>query len=68
MLVQRLPDCYADKVLNRSELNYNSYLLLLHLVPRLREVLEDAMVDSKMFNQFITQAGFCILFITSTSY
>jgi len=67
-LVQWLLYCYANKVLNRSERTYNSYLLLLRLVPRLKEILEDATVDSKMFNQFITQAGFLVLFIPSTSY
>jgi hypothetical protein len=50
-------------VLNRSERTYNSYLLLLQLVPRLKETLEDDTVDSKMFNQFITHAGFLVLFI-----
>ena len=59
---------HADEVLNRSDRTYNSYLLLLRLVPRLKEILEDPAVDSKMFDQFITQAGFLVLFIPSTSY
>ena len=48
--------------MNRSDRTYNSYLLLLRLVPRLKEILEDATVDSNMFNQFITQAGFLVSF------
>ncbi len=55
-------------MLNRSERTYNSYLLLLRLVPRLKEILEDPAVDSNMFSQFITQVGFLVLFIRSTSY
>ena len=41
--------------LNSSDRTYKAYLLLLQLVPRLKEILEDSSVDTDAFDHFIAQ-------------
>lgn len=42
-------------LLNSSERKYKGYTLLLQLVPRVKEMLEDPTVDTDTFNHFIAQ-------------
>lgn len=42
--------------LNSSERTYKAYTLLLRLVPRLKQMLEDPNVDTDAFDGFISQA------------
>jgi hypothetical protein len=44
----------ADR-LNSSNRTYKAYVLLLQLVPQLKEMLEDSSVDTVAFNHFIAQ-------------
>jgi len=41
--------------LNSSARTYKAYILLLQLVPRLKEMLEDSSVDTDAFDHFIAQ-------------
>jgi hypothetical protein len=40
---------------NSSERTYKSYTLLLRLVPRLKEMLDDSSVDTDTFDHFVAQ-------------
>jgi len=46
---------YTTDRLNSSERIYKSYTLLLQLVPRLKEMLDDSSVDTATFNHFVAQ-------------
>jgi len=54
----------TDK-LNSSERTFKSYTLLLRLVPRLEEMLDDSSVDTDTFNRFIAEVR--MLFISRVS-
>jgi hypothetical protein len=41
--------------LNSSERTYKAYTLLLRLVPRLKEMLEDSSIETDVFDGFIAQ-------------
>jgi ABC-type arginine transport system permease subunit len=40
---------------NSSERTYKAYTLLLRLVPRLKEMLEDSSIETDVFDGFIAQ-------------
>jgi hypothetical protein len=53
---------------NSSNHIYKGYTLLLQLVPRLKEMLEDPTVDTDTFNHFIAQVRyFCVSFLLFNS-
>jgi hypothetical protein len=47
-------------MLNSSERTYKAYTLLLRLVPRLKEMLEDSSIETDVFDGFLAQVR-CIL-------
>ena len=44
--------------LNSSERTYKAYTLLLRLVPRLKEMLEDSSIETDVFDGFIAQVRY----------